>query len=201
MRRIFLDMDGATTDWAGGMLRLMGLDSALAACIDVFDGGTAIVAAARGITFDEADDLIWRTIDATDGDFWRDLDWLPDGQQLLRDCCAMAPTIFLTSPSGHPSSASGKLRWMARHHEVIREALALCPGSDGRRKASRIYALSPAKEEFAHPGAVLVDDKESNVARFIEAGGRAVLWPAPWNANRGMIYAEALAEIERQVRG
>ena len=199
MRRIYLDMDGVTTDWAGGMLRLMGIDAERRAEIDVFDGGTGLVATARGISHDEADDLIWRTIDGTDGDFWKELEWLPDGQRILRDCCTLAPTIFLSSPSGHPSSASGKLRWLAKHHAVIREAMALCPGADSRRKPSRVYALSPAKEEFAHPGAVLVDDKESNVSRFIAAGGRAVLWPAPWNASRAVSYADALEEIERKV--
>lgn len=199
-RRIYLDLDGVLADWAGAALKLMGMrpDTSTLA---TFEGVQEAVAAKLYCSVAEADAKLWAAIDATDGRFWRDLEWLPDGMRLLFDCCCLAPTLIVTAPGPHPNSASGKLRWMDKHGDTLRQAMALCPGAETRVKATRLYALCPCKEELAHDGAVLVDDKPSNVARFRSAGGRAVLWPAPWNEHRKLSYEATFALIRREVNG
>ena len=49
--------------------------------------------------------------------------------------------------------------------------------------------IGSAKELMANHETLLIDDRDSNVNKFVLAGGRAVLFPRVWNSR----YAEALA--------
>lgn len=40
---------------------------------------------------------------------------------------------------------------------------------------------------MAKSGAILIDDYDVNVNKFVTAGGHAVLFPQPWNANKQYI--------------
>ena len=80
---------------------------------------------------------------------------------------------ILTTPTTDPDCAAGKLEWIQKFMpEWIH----------------RQYALCPRKEFCAHPNALLIDDKESNLFDFREGhrGGHSVLVPRPWNANRNV---------------
>ena len=48
---------------------------------------------------------------------------------------------------------------------------------------------------MAHPGALLIDDADRNVKRFVRAGGMAYLFPQPWNSNRHRVYEDRLGEV------
>lgn len=39
---------------------------------------------------------------------------------------------------------------------------------------------------MAKSGAILIDDYDVNVSKFIQNGGRAILFPQPWNENRAI---------------
>ena len=52
----------------------------------------------------------------------------------------------------------------------------------------RQYAICPRKEFCAHPNALLIDDKESNLLAFTDGHrrGHGVTCPRPWNNFRLM---------------
>lgn len=103
-------------------------------------------------------------------DFWSSLDPLPDGLSLLEFLEENFPAdkIYLaTSPTLSPFCSSGKHEWVDRHLP----------------RYSRKLFIGAAKEAFAQvPGALLIDDSDVNVKKFLGEGGKAILWPALWNS-------------------
>ncbi len=156
--KICLDMDGVLVDFVGGAAKVLNYDPAVVNCWDYYP--------LIGVTENE----FWKAIDAAGSDFWAYMPEYPWCQQLYDDCCKHGPTILLTSPSQCPSSTHGKLRWMQEKF--------------GRR--FRDYLMGAKKEFCARPDTVLIDDSDANCKKFQDHGGRAILFPRPWNENRGM---------------
>ena len=161
--RIFLDMAGVLCDWVGGVCKLLGVDQATIESEWTDDGD---ICPQLGVSMDE----LWAAIDATGSVFWSSLRPYPWALDLWNLCESIAPTVVLTSPSWHPSSLSGKLEWMNEHL--------------GRGGPFRRYLIGPEKAACAGPGKVLIDDRRKLCGDFMEAGGRALLFPRPWNAAR-----------------
>lgn len=167
--KICLDIDGVLVDFVGGAAKVLGYDPKVVTCWDYYP--------LIGTTEDE----FWRAIDAAGSDFWATLPEYPWCDQLVKSCDEVAPTILLTTPSKCPSSTHGKLRWMH--------------GKFG--SGFRDYLMGPKKEYCATPETVLIDDSDANCKKFREHGGRAILFPRPWNENRGisgnpMTYVESM---------
>jgi hypothetical protein len=76
---------------------------------------------------------------------------------------------LLSSPSMSFGSASGKVAWI----------------KNNLPNYQRRFLIGPPKQFCAHADAVLIDDADSNVDAFREAGGYAVLYPQPWNSRHG----------------
>lgn len=112
-----------------------------------------------------AEDDFWRPLDFH---FWRLLDWMPDGREILdlvEDTFGPSNVCLLTSPADNFGAVEGKRAWIKKH----------LPGYYRRT------IFSSAKEFMAGPDRVLIDDYVVNVDRFTEAGGLAMLVPRPWN--------------------
>jgi hypothetical protein len=120
---------------------------------------------------------MWRPINAAGADFWANLKPLPWCTELMTACTSIAPTTILTSPSKDPRAAAGKTAWLQRVF-----------GS-----SFRDYLIGPAKAACAHRGAVLIDDSDEGCKAFEAAGGRAVVFPQPWNSG----HAERRAWLEQ----
>lgn len=71
--------------------------------------------------------------------------------------------VFLTAPMG-PSSYAGKAVWAKRHFPKVP------------------LIIANDKHLISRPHARLIDDSEKNIVEWNRAGGRAVLWPRPWNS-------------------
>ncbi len=113
-------------------------------------------------------------------DFWAGLEPYPDGFALLRraeELVGPERIGLLTSPCDTAGCVDGKRAWVVRH----------LPGY-----ARRLFVGS-AKELFAGPSKVLVDDHDANVDRFLAAGGFTFQPPRPWNRLAVGCYAGTAA--------
>lgn len=158
--RILLDMDGVLADFVGGAAKLIGFDPALVTEWDFYPA------------IGETEDSFWKKISKGKSLFWEQLEEYPWSVNLITACNITAPTIILTAPSKHrlckEYSSIGKMRWMSNRWG---------PEFDD-------YYLGTKKEFCASPDSVLIDDNDKNCERFQQAGGRAILFPQPWNQNR-----------------
>lgn len=99
--------------------------------------------------------------------FWSELDWLPDGQAILKLIeSKFSEVCLLTRPCMTPGCASGKIKWINNNLPKYREK----------------YLIGSGKEFCAHPGSVLVDDSDANIVKFVEHKGHGVLVPRIWNS-------------------
>lgn len=158
IKRIFLDMDGVIADFVGGAL-------------DVHDGHHIVkdwpacewdIAKLLGITNNE----FWREINQRGSPFWSNLLPFPWMYELIESFGDIPYTIS-TKPSNSTFSVAGKLQWLHTHIKA--------PFKD--------YMMGGQKHLLAKPGTVLIDDNDTNVIKFREAGGHAILFPQQWNTN------------------
>lgn len=128
---------------------------------------------------------VWKKIEEAGEDFWADMDWTPRGKYLWSKLKKYDPTI-LSSPSRHDTSVQGKKKW-------LRKNLPDVP-----------YILESDKEKYAEGDAVLIDDRESNIKGWEEAGGKGILHTAPEKTLKeleGMMSQEKKASIVDTLQG
>lgn len=168
LKTIYLDVDGVLVSWCGGILKLFGLDPVeYMPQIDAWDALPRVLTRAldRAVTNAE----LWNRCNAAGPEFWRDLEWTPWGRELFALCDKHAPVVLMTTPSKHPSSAAGKVMWINEHTP---------------KNWTQRFAMTNSKHHMAHPGAILIDDNDVNIAKFASHGGTGFLWPQYWNEGR-----------------
>lgn len=102
--------------------------------------------------------VMWREL-SRHKDFYGTLEFMHDGQELWRFCAPFDPTILTGLPLGSWASEQ-KRRWVA-HMLGPHVTVITCMARD--------------KHRHAHPGAVLVDDREKAREPWEAAGGTFVL--------------------------
>jgi hypothetical protein len=174
VQHIFLDMDGVLANFIAGASQLHGREGIL----DSWPRGVWDAPTVFGLSSSQ----FWRKIDAAGADFWAELEaypWLPELLETLR---WFGPVTILSSPSLGVECPSGKLRWLRQHvHPDFRDHL-----------------FGHQKHLCAKPGHVLIDDFDTNVTRFREHGGDAVLFPQPWNSRHAIEDRVAFVASELQ---
>ena len=148
---IFLDMDGVCVDFTTSALKVHNrLDLA---------PNPGWLPKSLGITEDE----FWAPINALGADFWHHAEPYPWFDALHGGLRELAPVVFLTTPSPSPSSAQGKMQWL----------------QDRFGAGFRDYVFTPHQRYCSWwPHAILIDDKESNLAEWT---GHSIRFPQPWN--------------------
>jgi 5'(3')-deoxyribonucleotidase len=121
-------------------------------------------------------------------EFWRDDIPLYSWSMSLIDAIdgmGLDYTI-LSSPHADVECVPGKLEWLAKHFDI-----------DGPRTM-----FGRRKHLLANDSHVLIDDCEYNVRMFRKHGGRAILFPQPWNCAKGdwQSVAYQLAGIVREMQ-
>lgn len=101
----------------------------------------------------------WKLIDDQGEDFWAQMPWMANGQQLWDFISPYNPNI-LSSPSEDNSSRLGKRLW-------IRQNLSPPP-------KQIIFKKAEHKHQYAAPNHILIDDKPSNISEWQAAGGIAL---------------------------
>lgn len=152
-------MDGVLVDFAGGVASLFGIDKSV---VEV-NGNKANEAA--GVSREE----FWRRIETAGEGWWWSLDPYPWAKRLVSACERLGDVYVASSPPTRAiSSGSGKMSWLRRRLPEV---------YSGRR-----FFIGTHKHLLAGPDRVLVDDDVRKHSAFAKAGGRAVLFPRPWNA-------------------
>jgi hypothetical protein len=104
------------------------------------------------------DKNFWDPINNAGYDFWVNMEWMPDGNDLWEVISKYTP-ILLSAPSRNNDSRVGKFDWVQRELPGVELIL---------RSASR-------KREFAAPNHILIDDRPDNIQGWIEDGGEGIL--------------------------
>lgn len=103
----------------------------------------------------------WEPINATGSEFWYNLEPLPWFGELVELLVWLQIEWYILSTPGNcPSSYVGKVMWIEKYfgEEFVN------------------YILTPHKHLLAH-NAFLVDDRPDNINKFIEHGGRGMIFP------------------------
>lgn len=172
MITVFFDLDGVLADFVGGALKAHNRTDVNPANV------TWGLEAQLGI----APEAFWAPFGY---EFWANLDICPDGFKLLESallCVGSEQIGLLTSPCDTAGCVDGKRAWVMRHLPDFRRRLF----------------VGSAKELFAGPTKVLVDDHDANVTRFQAAGGLTVQPPRPWNSRKEHCFP-GTAEFTKQV--
>jgi 5'(3')-deoxyribonucleotidase len=142
---IFCDMDGVLVDFDKGYEDMTGKHT-------------------KHVKLQDKNEF-WNNLDQslkdkglTEYDYWKNLDWMPDGQTLWNYIKQYNPYI-LTAPSIDPGSKQGKREWVQR--------------LDGMKK---IY-FKPArfKQELSSKNRILIDDRADTITNWNAKGGIGIL--------------------------
>lgn len=172
LKRVLLDMDCVLVDFVGGVARRWGMTTSelhqhwepgvwdivppLARAVRQRNGKSAEVL---------TEDRFWAMLDRSEM-FWARLEPCP----WLKELVALVKSItddwhIISAPSKCQSSYSGKVKWLKSHFGYSFDR----------------FALTPHKHIFAQPDVLLIDDRDSNVEGFVEAGGDGIVFPAYHN--------------------
>lgn len=181
IKKIYLDMDGVLADWCDAICELHGKDNPYskpeaAGIWDIED--------LLGMTPEQ----LWKPADHA---FWESIpkcstaDWLVNVSVLL---VKPSNVHILTSPvrkergeEAHAACLAGKRSWIEKHFPILKDRVV----------------FEKMKERHAEPGALLIDDKSSNVEKFIKAGGMGILVPRKWNDDHHLAQMSHKVVAER----
>lgn len=166
-------MDGVLTDFVSAALDIHGAPHHL----QQWPAGVFDMAQVLGISSSR----FWAGIDRAGEEFWTGLEEYGWSADLLELVESYGEWSILSSPSMNPDSISGKLHWLQARFG----------------KSFRRFLIGPCKHLCAGPDAVLIDDHDGNVDRFIEHGGQAILFPQPWNRNHAI--SDPVAFVHEQL--
>lgn len=108
-------------------------------------------------------------------DFYTNLKWTQDGKEILNlieNKFGKQNCYILSAPGFNPYDYSGKAKWVINN---IPDYVY------GKR-----FILNSNKSIEAGENRVLVDDKDSNISDFIDAGGKGILVARSWNTKYGL---------------
>ena len=116
-------------------------------------------------------DKFWDFIDSKEKGggvgFWVGMPWMPGGPELYNRV-SQYDHALLSSPSRSESSRIGKHQWKKKY----------TPSS------KLILALARNKQNYADGNNILIDDRESNIRQWREAGGIGILYKSADQVNK-----------------
>ena len=178
---VYLDMDGVLVNFLGGLHKSLNIPYSYEN-YPYEKGKWNMFTDIKG--FDDIPATFKECNDCCTTSFWRHLDWMHDGRDILRTILGtlgLEKVYFLTMPMPNLESASGKMIWVNDNLSIY---------------LKRTIITQAPKHLLARPNTLLIDDKDENVDGFCEAGGKALLVPRPWN--RAHLQANRTAEVVKE---
>lgn len=170
--QILLDQDGVVADFVGGCCRLFGQPYPY---ITPDSLGCWEIEKLFGIS----GHLMWEAINHT-SDFWSGLAKTTEADALVNlatQTVGVNNVGILTAARMQPNVILGKNAWIRGNYPQLKDRVL----------------VGQAKEFCAGPHRLLIDDKDSNIQKFREGGGLAILVPRHWNS----AHADAHASLTR----
>lgn len=155
---VLMDMDVVIANFVGGLIRSLQ--------INITHDEYATWDHHKVLGF--SDSHFWKATKV--GTWWLDLEPYDYAKEFVAKVREKHEVVFSTSPGIDSKCASQKVEWLRKHKLMSR--------------SKNDFMLGPRKELMAGSGAVLIDDSDANVSRFMDAGGTAILFPQPWNELR-----------------
>lgn len=155
MKRIYLDMDGVLANFAKFACTWLGQQNLL----DFWPNGVTHIDDALGLKKGEKWNLLPK-------ETFQRLEPTKEFKEIVSLVTSVDPLFHIcTSPGPWAWAATDKINWLRKyiHPEFKR------------------YVVVKDKTCVAKPGAILIDDSDSNINAFIREGGQGVLVPQPWN--------------------
>jgi hypothetical protein len=109
----------------------------------------------------------WDEIDSAGVGFWRGMKWMPGGEALYNRT-SQFDHVLLSSPSRSEVSKIGKHLWRR----------------DKTPNTKLILSRSHLKKNYAAPNHILIDDRESNIKQWRDAGGIGILYKSAEQVNK-----------------
>jgi len=111
-------------------------------------------------------EMFWKKIEERGVGFWRGMEWMPGGQELYNRI-SQFDHYLLSSPSRSETSKIGKHMWK----------------KDNTPGTKLILARSYNKKNYADKSNILIDDRESNIQQWRDAGGIGILYKSAEQVN------------------
>lgn len=161
IKKVFLDLDGVVADFVSAVLDLHSLTPE--EVLPNMKGSYSI-----DKILNVSPTRFWKIIEEAPY-FWEALEKTEEADQifaLLLKKFEPSQIYFLSAPSLSSDSHWGKAEWVRKHYPEYLNRLI----------------LTGHKHLLASRDAVLIDDSDKKVEAFRKAGGKAILFPRPWNS-------------------
>ena len=170
---VFLDVDGVLASFRRGICNALGKSYDYATMSD------------KWCFWEDWPDVTFEMVnDICTFKFWQNLFWMHDGHEILRSLFPkfeLEQVYLLTTPMPNLESASGKMMWVNDNLSIY---------------LKRTIIIQAPKHLLARSNTLLIDDKDKNIDKFIEAGGRGLLVPRPYN--RAHLQANRTVEVVKE---
>jgi len=162
IKQIILDLDGVIVDFTKGVFDHFGVTDKTQE--DVTDWDWIVRHICNRFRLSR-----FQFYTSLDTKFWANLPFTKEAEDILALLGKThVPFCVVTSPTF--GACNGKQQWISRNlPDVLMD---------------KRYLIGPAKSFCASYQSLLIDDSDVNCADFNKAGGKSVLLPRPWNANR-----------------
>ena len=166
--KVFLDMDGVLVDFLDGVHRAFNIP--YSTDTHPYEKGKWNMLEDIKRPFCEGNFSFETVNDLCTVGFWRGLNWMHDGHEILaaivKKFTYSNEISLLTTPMPNFGSWTGKAYWVNKH----------IPTFNGR-----LIITQEPKKLFAGPDTLLIDDRDENIEEFEAAGGQGILVPRLWN--------------------
>lgn len=172
IEQAMLDMDGVIVDFVKGICELHGRPNPYLneQNLGIFDM-----------------DKIWNIPakefwEGTGFDFWSNLEFTPDARLLLDvldKFLGLDNVCILTSPNSSEGCVEGKIDWVRKHLPEFKKRIL----------------VGSSKEFTTSKKRILIDDRDSNIEKYIQCGGKTYLFPQPWNKAYGKNWLVELPKL------
>ena len=112
-------------------------------------------------------EMFWKKIEERGVGFWRGMEWMPGGKELYKRV-SQHDHYLLSSPSRSETSKIGKHMWK----------------KDNTPNTKLILSRSYNKKNYADRSNILIDDRESNIQQWRDAGGIGILYKSAEQVNK-----------------